>query len=109
MIGIVALGHPEALIKRIVVDGTLQKVTTQDSCFNCRLMQKAKQRSSGNTKPWRELLPAQKLQAHETPRIHFEVNDLCAINIMCKHIPDVYASRLRLFGTKSEIVRNQYE
>jgi allantoicase len=52
---------------------------------------------------WRELLPAQKLQAHEIHEFISEVNDLGAItHVRANIFPDGGISRLRLFGTKAK-------
>ncbi|CAK2079756.1 allantoicase [Vibrio crassostreae] len=101
---IVALGHP-GNIERIVVDTAHFKGNYPDSCSIQAAYVKGGTDDQVETQSlfWRELLPAQKLQAHEIHEFISEVNDLGAItHVRANIFPDGGISRLRLFGTKAK-------
>ncbi|WP_295893586.1 allantoicase [uncultured Vibrio sp.] len=101
---IVALGH-SADISRVVVDTAHFKGNYPDSCSIQAAYVKGGTDDQVETQSlfWRELLPAQKLSAHELHEFNEQVNDLGAItHVRLNIFPDGGISRLRLFGTKSD-------
>ncbi|MGF1695368.1 allantoicase [Vibrio lamellibrachiae] len=100
---IVALGH-SANIERVVVDTAHFKGNFPDSCSIQAAYVSGGTDDQVETQSlfWRELLPAQKLSAHELHEFNEQVKDLGAItHVRLNIFPDGGISRLRLFGTKA--------
>jgi allantoicase len=98
---IVALGHP-GTIRRIEVDTAHFKGNYPDSCSIQAAYVRGGTDDQIETQSlfWRELLPQQKLQAHEQHLFSKEINDLGSItHVRLNIFPDGGISRLRLFGT----------
>ncbi|QGM36382.1 allantoicase [Vibrio sp. THAF191d] len=101
---IVALGHA-GNIDRVVVDTAHFKGNFPDSCSIQAAYVKGGTDDQVATQSlfWRELLPAQKLKAHDIHEFVSEVNELGAVtHVRLNIFPDGGISRLRLFGTKAE-------
>ena len=101
---IVALGHA-GNIERVVVDTAHFKGNFPDSCSIQAAYVKGGTDDQVATQSlfWRELLPAQKLKAHDIHEFVAEVNELGAVtHVRLNIFPDGGISRLRLFGTKAE-------
>ncbi|MEZ8824562.1 allantoicase [Vibrio amylolyticus] len=101
---IVALGHA-ANISQVIVDTAHFKGNYPDSCSIQAAYVKGGTDDQVETQSlfWRELLPAQKLSAHELHEFNEQVNDLGAVtHVRLNIFPDGGISRLRLFGTKAE-------
>ncbi|MEZ9232962.1 allantoicase [Vibrio amylolyticus] len=101
---IVALGH-SANISQVIVDTAHFKGNYPDSCSIQAAYVKGGTDDQVETQSlfWRELLPAQKLSAHELHEFNEQVNDLGAVtHVRLNIFPDGGISRLRLFGTKAE-------
>ncbi|MFC6673683.1 allantoicase [Marinobacterium aestuariivivens] len=98
---IVALGHP-GTIRKIEVDTAHFKGNYPDSCSIQAAYVKGGTDDQIETQSlfWRELLPQQKLQAHEQHLFSDEINDLGPItHVRLNIFPDGGISRLRLIGT----------
>ena len=98
---IVALGHPGE-IQRIEVDTAYFKGNYPDSCSIQAAFVKGGTDEQIETQSlfWRELLPAQKLQAHEQHYFSEEIANLGPItHVRLNIFPDGGISRLRLIGT----------
>ena len=98
---IVALGHP-GTIRKIEVDTAHFKGNYPDSCSIQAAYVRGGTDDQIETQSlfWRELLPQQKLQAHEQHLFSKEINDLGPItHVRLNIFPDGGISRLRLFGT----------
>lgn len=101
---IVALGNA-GKVDRVVVDTAHFKGNFPDSCSIQAAYVKGGTDDQVATQSlfWRELLPAQKLKAHDIHEFTSEVNDLGAItHVRLNIFPDGGISRLRLFGTKAK-------
>jgi allantoicase len=101
---IVALGNA-GNVDRVVVDTAHFKGNFPDSCSIQAAYVKGGTDDQVATQSlfWRELLPAQKLKAHDIHEFTSEVNDLGAItHVRLNIFPDGGISRLRLFGTKAK-------
>ncbi|WP_394126605.1 allantoicase [Vibrio hepatarius] len=101
---IVALGNA-GNVDRVVVDTAHFKGNFPDSCSIQAAYVKGGTDDQVATQSlfWRELLPAQKLKAHDIHEFASEVNDLGAItHVRLNIFPDGGISRLRLFGTKAK-------
>ena len=101
---IVALGHA-CNIDRVVGDTAHFKGNFPDSCSIQAAYVKGGTDDQVATQSlfWRELLPAQKLKAHDIHEFSSEVNDLGAVtHVRLIIFPDGGISRLRLFGTKAK-------
>ncbi|KLV10387.1 allantoicase [Photobacterium ganghwense] len=100
---LVALGHA-GTIDRIVVDTAHFKGNYPDSCSIQAAYVKGGTDEQVATQSlfWRELLPSQKLSAHEIHEFSNEINDIGPVtHVRLNIFPDGGISRLRLFGTKA--------
>ncbi|WP_240476444.1 allantoicase [Marinobacterium rhizophilum] len=107
---IVALGHPGE-IQRIEVDTAHFKGNYPDSCSVQAAFVKGGTDDQIETQSlfWRELLPAQKLQAHEQHFFSDEVNEVGPItHIRLNIFPDGGISRLRLIGIPVDNTQKEY-
>jgi allantoicase len=98
---IVALGHP-GTIRKIEVDTAHFKGNYPDGCSIQAAYVRGGTDDQIETQSlfWRELLPQQKLQAHEQHFFTDAINDLGPItHVRLNIFPDGGISRLRLFGT----------
>ncbi|MCW8345931.1 allantoicase [Vibrio sp. ZSDZ65] len=101
---IVALGHA-GNIGRVVVDTAHFKGNFPDSCSIQAAYVKGGTDDQVATQSlfWQELLPAQKLNAHDIQEFVSQVNEIGAVtHVRLNIFPDGGISRLRLFGTKAD-------
>jgi len=101
---IVALGRP-GKIGKVVVDTAHFKGNFPDSCSVQAAYVQGGTDDQVETQSlfWRELMPSQKLSAHNIHEFVEQVNDLGAVtHVRLNIFPDGGISRLRLFGFKSE-------
>ncbi len=101
---IVALGRP-GKIGKVVVDTAHFKGNFPDSCSIQAAYVQGGTDDQVETQSlfWRELMPSQKLSAHNIHEFVEQVNDLGAVtHVRLNIFPDGGISRLRLFGFKSE-------
>ncbi|PSU45876.1 allantoicase [Photobacterium frigidiphilum] len=101
---IVALGRP-GKIGKVVVDTAHFKGNFPDSCSIQAAYVQGGTDDQVETQSlfWRELMPSQKLSAHNIHEFVEQVNNLGAVtHVRLNIFPDGGISRLRLFGFKSE-------
>ncbi|MGR5175388.1 allantoicase [Vibrio parahaemolyticus] len=101
---IVALGHA-GNVGRVVVDTAHFKGNYPDSCSIQAAYVKGGTDDQVATQSlfWKELLPSQKLSAHNIHEFVAEVNDIGPVtHVRLNIFPDGGISRLRLFGTKAD-------
>ncbi|MFC5077800.1 allantoicase [Vibrio thalassae] len=101
---IVALGHA-GNIGRVVVDTAHFKGNYPDSCSIQAAYVKGGTDDQVATQSlfWKELLPSQKLNAHDIHEFVSEVNEIGPVtHVRLNIFPDGGISRLRLFGTKAD-------
>ncbi|MCL9775333.1 allantoicase [Vibrio methylphosphonaticus] len=101
---IVALGHV-GNIGRVVVDTAHFKGNYPDSCSIQAAYVKGGTDDQVATQSlfWQELLPAQKLNAHDIQEFVSQVNEIGPVtHVRLNIFPDGGVSRLRLFGTKAD-------
>ncbi|SEF92039.1 allantoicase [Vibrio hangzhouensis] len=101
---IVALGHA-GNVGRVVVDTAHFKGNYPDSCSIQAANVKGGTDDQVATQSlfWKELLPSQKLSAHNIHEFVAEVNDIGPVtHVRLNIFPDGGISRLRLFGTKAD-------
>jgi allantoicase len=106
---IVALGHPGE-IQRIEVDTAHFKGNYPDSCSIQAAFVKGGTDGQIATQSlfWRELLPAQKLQAHEQHDFSDELSNLGPItHVRLNIFPDGGISRLRLIGLPVDVAHQE--
>ncbi|MFH0261478.1 allantoicase [Vibrio barjaei] len=101
---IVALGHA-GNVGRVVVDTAHFKGNYPDSCSIQAAYVKGGTDDQVATQSlfWKELLPSQKLNAHDIHEFVAEVNEIGPVtHVRLNIFPDGGISRLRLFGTKAD-------